>query len=60
MEEARKAAKTDVPGAANQPGTSATAGGVSKTEKKAARDQRRAAGAEVAKQPKQDPKTPTQ
>lgn len=59
MEDARQAAKTDVPGAANQPGTSATAG-TPKTEREAARQKRRAVGAEVARQPKQDPKNPTQ
>jgi hypothetical protein len=58
MDDARKAAKSDVPGAANQPGTSATKG-TSKTDRQAARDQRRAEGATVAKQPKQDPKNPT-
>lgn len=59
VEEAKKAAKTDVPGAANQPGTPATAGAATKAERDAARKQRRATGAEVAKQPKQDPKNPT-
>jgi outer membrane protein W len=58
IDDAKKAAKTDVPGAANQPGTTATRG-TSKTDKQAARDKRRAEGATVAKQPKQDPKNPT-
>jgi len=59
IEDAKKAAAADVPGAANQPGTSATTG-TPKATRDAARQARRATGAEVARQPKQDPKNPTQ
>lgn len=58
-EEARSAAKKDVPGVANEPGTTAKSR-VSKAERDAAREARRKAGAEAARQPKQDPKNPTQ
>lgn len=58
IEEAKMAAKENIPGAANQPGTSAKAG-TSKAERDAAREARRKAGAEAARQPKQDPKNPT-
>lgn len=59
VEDAKKAAKTDVPGMANQPGTTAAAG-TTKTQRDAAAAARRAEGAKVAKTPKQDPKNPTQ
>lgn len=60
IEEAKQAAKTDVPGAANQPGPSAVgSGGGTAAERKAARDARRVAGAQAAKEAKQDPKKPT-
>ncbi|WP_332814365.1 hypothetical protein [Ramlibacter sp.] len=58
IEEARQAAKTGKPG--EQPQTSATRGTASKAERQAARKERRAAGAEVARQAKQDPKQPDQ
>lgn len=58
IEDAKKAARTDIPGMADQPGTSATMG-ASKAERDAAAAKRRAEGAAVAKQPKQDPKSPT-
>lgn len=58
IEDAKKAAKTDVPGTADQPGTTA-AKSASKAERQAAAQKRRAEGAAVAKQPKQDPKSPT-
>ncbi|MCI5068229.1 hypothetical protein [Acidovorax sp.] len=58
IEEAKKAAREDVPGMANEPGTPAKAG-TSKAERDAAREARRKAGAEAARQPKQDPKNPT-
>lgn len=59
LDDAKSTAKKDVPGASNEPGTSAKAG-TSKAERQAARDARRKAGAEAARQPKQDPKNPTQ
>ena len=59
IDEAKKAAKTDVPGEANQPGTTAAAG-KKNGERAAARAKRRAEGATVAKQAKQDPKRPDQ
>jgi len=58
IEEAKKAAKTDVPGAANQPGTSATAGRATKAERDAASAKRRAEGKQAARASKQDPKNP--
>ncbi|RYF17820.1 MAG: hypothetical protein EOO30_05755 [Comamonadaceae bacterium] len=58
IEEAKKAAKTDVPGMADQPGVAGTKT-ATKAEKAAAREARKATGAQVAKQPKQDPKQPT-
>ncbi|MGV3569392.1 MAG: hypothetical protein ACO1PB_02250 [Ramlibacter sp.] len=62
IDEAKKVAKTNVPGMADQPGLSpgAAAARATPAEAKAAREKRQAMGAEVAKQPKQDPKQPTQ
>lgn len=59
IEDAKKAARSDVPGAANQPGTAATSK-ATKAERQAAAEKRRTAGADVARQQKQDPKNPTQ
>jgi hypothetical protein len=61
IEDAKKVAKTNVPGTADQPGLTPGVAATRPTaaEAKAARAKRQAAGAEVAKQPKQDPKQPT-
>lgn len=62
IEDAKKTAKTNIPGMADQPGLSpgAAAARVTPGEAKSAREQRRAVGAAAARQPKQDPKQPTQ
>lgn len=60
IEEARKAARTDQPGEGEQYQSSGARGAAAKTEREAARKERRAAGAQAARQPKQDPKRPDQ
>jgi hypothetical protein len=51
IEEAKQAAKTDVPGMANQPGVAATKP-TTKAEKEAARKTRKEVGAQATKEPK--------
>lgn len=56
--EARQAARTDDRG--NKTGSMGASGATTKAEREAARKERRAAGAEVARQPKQNPRSPDQ
>lgn len=59
VEDAKKAAKSDVPGADPSATGAGVRGAATPAEKEAARAQRKAAGAQAAKEPKQDPKQPT-
>lgn len=59
IEDAKKAAKSDVPGADPSANAAGTRGAATPAEKEAARAERKAAGAQAAKEPKQDPKRPT-